>query len=52
MAGRLIESYRAMFINPWFNAASHPTKHTCYRLAQQAVQTAPTTYDNLGNHNP
>ena len=23
-----------------------------YRLAQQAVQTAPTTYDNLGNHNP
>jgi transposase-like protein len=22
-----------------------------YRLAQQAVQTAPTTYDNLGNHN-
>jgi transposase-like protein len=22
-----------------------------YRLAQQAVQTAPTTYDNLGDHN-
>ena len=23
-----------------------------YRLAQQAVQTPPTTYDNLGDHNP
>ena len=23
-----------------------------YRLAQQAVQVAPTTYDGLGNHNP
>jgi hypothetical protein len=22
-----------------------------YRLAQQAVQTPPTTYDNLGDHN-
>ncbi|MBI5767382.1 MAG: IS1595 family transposase, partial [Verrucomicrobia bacterium] len=23
-----------------------------YRLAQQAVQVAPTTYDALGDHNP
>jgi carotenoid cleavage dioxygenase-like enzyme len=52
VASEYLQDYFDEFTFRFNRRASASRGKLFYRLSQQAVQVAPTTYDSLGNHNP
>lgn len=51
VAADYLQDYLDEFTFRFNRRASASRGKLFYRLAQQAAQVAPTTYDDLGNHN-